>query len=497
MKNIFKLGALLFLLAILNSCSEDLVEKVQTGTLKGIVIRKGTNQPIKNAKIFTSPSTETVFSKDDGSFIIENIPLGDYSVRAELAGYLTSFQGINLKNTNQVVTLVFEMNDDDSLNSPPSVPVLLSPVDNAVDQPLSIDLTWDSTDADSLDILKYTLIVKNDFDTNIIKIKDLEEKRYFLENLKFGVTYYWQVTVTDGINPEVNSPVFRFRTSTTPNNRFHYVKKKNGSYYIVSSDDANASFQFTPFDKNSYRPRLNQNARLIAFLRTVGGNAQIFTANPDGSKVFQVTAVPIAGFDNAVIDYSWSKNGKEFLYANFSKLYRINKDGSGLELVYTTPDGSFITECDWSYDGSKIALKTNDASGYNVKIYIIDLLGNMVKNVLENVPGAAGGLNFSVDGNKLLYSYDISGHQEHNNRKLNSHLFIYNLLTDEKIDLSSLSKKPDGSNDLDPRFSPNDAEVIFVNTSNDGISTKKIVKISLQDNQRKDLFSDAEMPDWK
>ena len=497
MKNIFKISALLFLFLILSSCSEDLVEQVQTGTLKGIVIKKGTNQPIKNAKVFTTPSTETVFSKEDGSFIIENIPLGDYSVRAELTGYVTSFQGVNFKNTNQVVTVVFEMSDDDSLNSPPSAPVLLSPVDNTVDQPLSIDLTWDCIDADSLDVLKYTLVVKNDFDTNIIKIKDLEEKHYFLANLKFGVTYYWQVTVTDGINPEVNSPVFRFRTSTTPNNRFHYVKKMNGSYYIVSSNDANTNFQFTPFDKNSWRPRLNQNSRLIAFLRTVGGNAQIFTANPDGSNPFQVTAVPIAGFNNAEIDYSWSKNGKEFLYANFSKLYRINKDGSGLQLVYTTPDGSFISECDWSYDGSKIAIKTNDANGYNVKIYIIDLLGNTVKTILENVSGAAGGLNFSVDGNLLLYSYDISGHQEDNNRQLNTHLFIYNLVSNENIDLSTLSEKPDGSNDLDPRFAPNDAEVIFVNTSNDGISARKIVKITLQDNERTDLFPDAEMPDWE
>ena len=472
MKNIFNILTFFLFIFSLSSCSEDLVDKVQVATLKGIVIKKGTNQPIKNVKLFTTPSTETVFTKDDGSFIIENIPLGDYSVRAELTGYLTSFQGVSFKNNEQTVSVVFEMSDDDSLNSSPSVPVLLSPVDNAVDQPLAVDLTWDCNDADSLDVLKYKVVVKNDFDANVIEIKDLMDKHYYLENLKFGVTYYWQVSVSDGINPEVNSPVFRFKTSTTPNNRFHYVKKMNGSYYIVSSDEANVNFQFTPFDKNSWRPRLNQNSQLIAFLRTVGGNAQIFTANTDGSNPFQVTAVPVAGFDNAEIDYAWSKNGKEFLYANFTKLYRINKDGSGLQLVYTTPDGSFISECDWSYDGSKIALKTNDANGNNVKIYIIDLVGNTVKTVLENVPGAAGGLNFSVDGSKLLYTYDISGHQEANYRQLDTHMFIYNLVTDENIDLSVLSEKPDGSNDLDPRFSPNDADVIFVNTSNDGISAK-------------------------
>lgn len=497
MKNYIQSAFLFLLMFSLFSCSEDLVEKVQTGTLKGVVIKKGSNQPVKNVKIHTTPSTETVFTKEDGSFIIENIPLGDYSVRAELTGYLTTFQGVNFKNNQQVVSVVFELSDDDSLNSPPPAPTLISPTDNAEGQPLSVDLSWTCTDPDSLDVLKYKLVVKNDFDNNVIEIKDLTETHYFLENLKFGVSYFWQVTVSDGINPEVNSVVFRFKTSTTPNNRFHYVKKSGGNYYIVSSDEANVNFQYTPLSTNSWRPRLNQNAGLIAFLRTVGGNAQIFTAKPDGSDAFQVTNVPLGGFNNAETDYSWSKNGKEFIYANYNKLYRINKDGSGLQLMYTTPDGSFISECDWSDDGSKIALKTNDVTGYSVKIYVIDVLGNVIKTVLQNVPGAAGGLNFSIDGNLLLYTYDITGHQEDNYRQLNTHIFTYNLSTDEVIDWSVLSEKPDGSNDLDPRFSPNDAEVIFTNTSNDGISEKTITKITLQDNSRTILFPGAEMPDWE
>ena len=164
MKNIFKISTLFLFLLLLSSCSEDLVDKVQTATLKGIVIKKGTNQPIKNAKVFTTPSTQTVFTKEDGSFVIDNLPLGDYSVRAELTGYLTNFQGVSFKNNNQVVSVVFEMSDDDSLNSSPSVPVLLSPVDNAVDQPLAINLTWDCNDPDSLDVLKYKVVVKNAID---------------------------------------------------------------------------------------------------------------------------------------------------------------------------------------------------------------------------------------------------------------------------------------------------------------------------------------------
>lgn len=497
MKNLLNIFTAFVILFSLTSCSEELVSKVQTGTVKGTVIKKGTNQPLKNVKIYTAPSTQTVFTKDDGSFEIAEIPVGEYSLRAELSGYVTTLQGISIKNGGQNVSVVLEMSDDDSLNSPPSAPVLLSPTDNAVDQPLSVDLSWSATDPDSLDVLKYTLTVKNDFDQNVIEIKDLTEKHYFLENLKFGVTYYWQVSVSDGVNPAVNSPVFRFKTNSVPNNRFHYVKKSNGNYYIVSSNEAGSNFNFTAHSANSWRPRLSQNAQQLAFLRTTGGSTHIFTAKPDGSQAFQVTTIPVGGFNNAELDFSWSTNGKELLYPSFTKLYRINKDGSGLELVYTTPDGSFISECDWSYDGSMIALKTNDPNGYNAKIIVIDMLGNVIKTVLENVNGAAGGLNFSVDGNLLLYTYDISGHQDNNYRQLNTHIFIYNMQTGDVTDVSVASEKPDGTNDLDPRFSPNNAEVIFTNTSNDGISVKNIMRITLQDITRTALFPDAEMPDWE
>lgn len=325
----------------------------------------------------------------------------------------------------------------------------------------------------------------------------MQETTYTLKDLKYGVSYFWQVAVSDGIHGDVYSPVFKFTTNKVPQNRYHFVRKENGNLIIISSDESGANYYLTDAAFNSWRPRKNNNAGLISFLRTEGGNTHIFTAKPDGSEVFKVTAIPAAGFNSAEIDYSWSSNGKEFLYPSFSKLYRINKDGSGLELVYTTPDGSFISECEWSYDGSKIALKTNDPNGYNVKIFIIDLFGNTLKTVLENVPGAAGGLNFSVDGNRLLYTYDVSGHQDNNYRQLNTHLFIYNITTDTIVDISEESEKPDGSNDLDPRFSPNDAEVIFTNTSNDGISVKNILKITLQDNTRATLFTNAEMPDWE
>lgn len=502
MKTLFLYISLL-LLFVSHSCSEDTVALTQKGSVKGKVIKKGTNEPIPNVKITTSPSTETVISGADGTFIIENIPIGDYSVKAELTGYVATFEGINIKKSDQVVSVLFELSDDNSLNSPPSTPTLLSPTDASVNQPTSVTLTWNAIDPDKKDSLTYRLLVKTSINTNVLEVKDIKEKNYNLTNLVFGASYFWQVGVSDGINKEVLSPVFSFKVSANPNNRFHFARKMNGNYYIISSNDQGQSFQFTDPSVNSFRPRLNNNANLIAFLRTVDGNNQIFTANRDGSNVKQVTTYPVTGFNMKELDYSWNPSGSQFIYPSFDKLYKINKDGSGLTLVYQTPDGSFISECEWSYDSSKIAIKTNNVLGYGVKIQIIDMVGSVMKTILSGVTGGAGGLNFSIDGNSLLYTRDFSGYEDSSYRQLDSRIFLINLTTNVIQDISALSQKPAGTNDLDPRFAPNDADIIFTNTSNDQISPSNIVKVTLNfsnnnsSTNRTVLFSNAEMADWE
>ena len=503
MKNLIYifLGTLLFLTCI--SCREDLVGKVTMGTITGKVVQKGTNTPIPNVKIYSSPTTQTVFSKPDGTFILEKLPLGDYSVKAELTGYLATFQSVNLK-TEGGVSIVFELSDDDSLNSPPNVPELLTPADQSENQPTSVNLSWIGTDPDPADSLKlkFKIIVKNSLNNTVFQKENIKTKNYVLDNLLFGVTYFWQVVADDTVNTPVYSEIRQFKVSDTPNNRFHFVRKSGANYYIVSSNDVGQSFQLTSNSVNSWRPKLNNDAGLIAFLGTVSGNTQIFTVKKDGSNLKQVTTTqPVLGYNYEDLDFSWSTNGSELLYPSFNKLFKINKDGSGLTLLYTTTDGNFITECDWSNDGSKIALKTNDVNGYNVKIFIIDPLGTIIKTVLSGESGAAGGLNFSVAGDKLLYTKDVSGYENANHRQLDSHIFMYNFTTSTAIDISAASQKVVGFNDLDPRFSPNDAEVIFMNTSNDGISMKNIYKISFtQTNSqyaRSLLFTGAEMPDWE
>ena len=75
-------------------------------------------------------------------------------------------------------------------------------------------------------------------------------------------------------------------------------------------------------------------------------------------------------------------------------------------------------------------------------------------------------------------------------------MFLYNIGAMTTTDISI--SKAAGTNDLDPKFSPNEAEVIYVNTSNDGVSQQNVTKLSLATlSEITILIENAKMPDWK
>ncbi len=97
---------------------------------------------------------------------------------------------------------------------------------------------------------------------------------------------------------------------------------------------------------------------------------------------------------------------------------------------------------------------------------------------------------------KVIYAYDISGFEDATYRRLDARLFVYDIATATLTDVSG--EKPNGTNDLEPIFAPNEAFAIFTNTSNDGISQRDIYRLEIgETGTRELLFSNAFMPDWE
>ena len=477
-------------LLLLTSCSEDLIDVNGTGLIRGKVVEETTFLPLENVKISTNPNTSSVFTDVNGDFEIE-VEAGQYAVQAEKDEYITAFESATVEVDSEI-ELVYELRTQTANNRAPNAPVLDAPVDNAVDLSFNLTLEWTGTDVDD-DELTYKVTLRNASDNTIQTFEDITDATLDI-TVDYGTTYFWQVTANDGINEDVNSELFTFSTANFPVNRFLLVKKISGNNVIYSGDEDSVEVAITSTTTNSWRPRVSRVANKIAFLRNVGALVHVFVMNPDGNNVRQVSSqVPVAGFNLEEIDISWSTDGAKIYYPSQDKLYSVNLDGTGTTMVYQST-GNLVTEVD--VNGTLIAIKTNDLSGYNCEILLINTSGTLVDTVLTGLNGAVGGLDLSADNSRILYTRDTSGFENNSYRQLNTQAFIYNLNT--MVELGVSFNKDPGTNDLDARFSPTESKIIVYNQDNDGITqgTLQVLEVDTIDT-REDIFSNALMPDWE
>ena len=477
-------------LLLLTSCSEDLIDVNGTGLIRGKVVEETTFLPLENVKISTNPNTSSVFTDVNGDFEIE-VEAGQYAVQAEKDEYITAFESATVEVDSEI-ELVYELRTQTANNRAPNAPVLDAPVDNAVDLSFNLTLEWTGTDVDD-DELTYKVTLRNASDNTIQTFEDITDATLDI-TVDYGTTYFWQVTANDGINEDVNSELFTFSTANFPVNRFLLVKKISGNNVIYSGDEDSVEVAITSTTANSWRPRVSRVANKIAFLRNVGALVHVFVMNPDGNNVRQVSSqVPVAGFNLEEIDISWSTDGAKIYYPSQDKLYSVNLDGTGTTMVYQST-GNLVTEVD--ANGTLIAIKTNDLSGYNCEILLINTSGTLVDTVLTGLNGAVGGLDLSADNSRILYTRDTSGFENNSYRQLNTQAFIYNLNT--MVELGVSFNKDPGTNDLDARFSPTESKIIVYNQDNDGITqgTLQVLEVDTIDT-REDIFSNALMPDWE
>ncbi|MBV1923722.1 MAG: carboxypeptidase regulatory-like domain-containing protein [Flavobacteriaceae bacterium] len=487
------IGVLLF---VLLSCNEDRIGENDYGIIRGTVVVSGNNVPLPNVRISTQPISSIVFTDSVGNFKIEYVPVGDYSVEARIDDYLADFEPTTVV-ANASVNVVFELELSTANNKPPDAPELQGPTENEILESIEAVFIWTATDPDE-DPLVFSLELRNDQNDEVQTFEDITDFYFAYSPLILGAKYFWQVASEDGINDRVLSRVGTFEVISAPiDNRFLFVRNIEGNNVIFSADEDGDEFQLTSQYINSYRPRRNVAANKIAFLQSDGAEVNIYTMNRDGTDKTKVTSnIKPNGFNLNEINISWPPSSNKIYFPQLDKLYRINFNGQGLEMIYQTSDGSLISEVDVSEFENIIALKTNNLDGYNVSIFTIDFNGNILDEILSNVLGGASGLNLSVTNNKVLYSYDVSGFENVSYRRLDSRLFIYDYISDTTIDVSE--EKPNGTNDLEPIFSPNEAFVIYTNTSNDGVSQKEVYRLEIEEPETRTLlYENAFMPDWE
>ncbi len=491
-----------------NNDAKITVSPTLYGSISGIVFTPDGKTPVAGASVTTNPPTSAIATDTNGEFAISKVTVGNYTVTASKTGYEPTSVAIAVGSGGTVQAVIFLSTSSSNVPSAPTDP---SPADQAADQPVSVALSWHNPAAASgnADTTRFNVYLYQS-GSNIPDLiaSDIADTTTTVSNLRFNTTYFWQVVAKGTDTISTNGNVWSFTTMPLPDNPYVFARMVDGNYQIFSSDSGAANVvRLTNDNYRDWWPRFNPRHDVIAFTSDANVDPQIYTMNLDGSNVFQVTTVGVTGYGNNGTGFGWSPDGAYLIYGHNNNLYRINSDGSGLTLIATAPAGMNFTDCSYSPQGNKIVALAVGPNLYDSEIYLMNLDGSDTTLLVPETPGVTASPSFSIDGNKVLYTHDVSGYEDNEGRMLDSHIFEIDINTKQTFDLSANTQytgdsKPDGRNDLYPRYSPDGAYIIFENAPNTPGSQGDIWVMSSSangsnDNSRHMLIQNGAMPDWK
>ncbi|GAB2794508.1 TolB protein [Hymenobacter luteus] len=487
------------------SCEETTIEPTQNGSLTGTVTDSRDNSPIANAVITTTPATSSITTNAQGQFQLAGLVVGKYTLNVKKADYKTEAVNVQV-NLSTATDVKVVLEKASGSNRRPNAPANPSPATQATGQPVNLTLRWRVTDPDGKsDSLRNDVILYEGNSTDRRQLlNNSKDTAVVVTGLRFNTTYFWQVTVRDVAGEVVKSDVWSFQTRAQPDNRYLFVREENGNTDIYSSDDTGANLlrlTSSPFIETA--PQLSPNRDRVAYTSNATGQFQLYTMNRDGSDVRQVTLLPVDGYFNQGIGYRWSPDGAQLIYSSYNKLYRINRDGTGLTLLATAPANRHFRECDWTGQGNRLIVQTVGVSVYDSELYLYNADGSNPTLLVANLPGRLDSPSFSVDGRRVLYTRDLDAFDDGTGRQLNAHIFSQNLDGTGLIDVSAgqgssgNSIKPIGFNDIVPRYAPDGSKIIFVQVNNVNRSVPDVFTMDLDGRNRTRLFQNATLPDWK
>ena len=200
---------------------------------------------------------------------------------------------------------------------------------------------------------------------------------------------------------------------------------------------------------------LPQNGKIAFISSRDNGTYHIYTAEPDGSNVSQLT------HNSSGTRPKWSPDGTKLTFSDGRGDVGIpvmSADGSNLRYVQPESNvtGALSFFPTWSPDGTKLAFSGRDSPDTPFDIYTMDLDGSNQTNLTNNSAYSESDAEFSPDGSQMCFSF--AGVVD---SKPASGIYLMN---DDGSDPTTLVSKAVGECD----WSPDDTKIAFGYTDGSG-----------------------------
>jgi Tol biopolymer transport system component len=201
--------------------------------------------------------------------------------------------------------------------------------------------------------------------------------------------------------------------------RLAYERDYNGSAIYVINADGSDEQRLSPTPGMDTSPSWSPDGTNIVYARLYTAPApnsppmtDIRVMNADGTGDH-----PILSDTRFSVEPRWSVNGQiTFMsYMNGSDLnvYTMNADGTGLQQLTTAAGNN--GDPVWSPDATHITFGSDREGGGKVNIFIMNADGSEVTQLTHfDVPDEAGDTNWSSDGKKIAFEYDVDGMEQSN-----------------------------------------------------------------------------------
>jgi TolB protein len=258
--------------------------------------------------------------------------------------------------------------------------------------------------------------------------------------------------------------------------------------------DNNLSNRLTYNGYRDWAPKINRRTDQIAFTSDSLVKTYIYTIDRNGGDIQKITNIEVDGYHNEGNAFAWDEDAGKLIFSHYNELYEINSDGTSLNKLATAPAGRHFREVDLSPDYQKIVALTIGEKVYHSEIYLMERDGSNPQVLIDSLEGIVESPSFSIDGESILFTHDVSGNEALDGRMLNSHIFRLDIATMDTTDLST--NKPLGTNDLQPTYSPTGDKIVFMNVVNDNSKPKEIWMMDVDGTNREKIIDDAEQPHW-